>query len=128
MRLLLDTHTLLWLLVNDPALSTRARRTIEDPANESFISIVSLWEIAIKSGMGKLTLPAPFSAVFPAELVQNGIGIVSVELPHLETMLQLPTIHRDPFDRLLIAQAIVEGMTLVTADAHLAGYTVPILW
>lgn len=128
MRLLLDTHTLLWLLVNDSALSTRARSTIEDPVNESFISIVSLWEIAIKSGTGKLTLPAPFSAVFPAELVQNGIGMVSLELPHLEAMLQLPTIHRDPFDRLLIAQAIVEGMTLVTADAHLAGYPVPILW
>ena len=128
MRLLLDTHTLLWLLVNDPALSARARKTIEDPANESFVSIVSLWEIAIKAGMGKLSLPAPFSTVFPSELLQNGIGVVSVELAHLEALLQLPPIHRDPFDRLIVAQANVEGMTLVTSDAHLASYPVPILW
>jgi PIN domain nuclease of toxin-antitoxin system len=128
MRLLLDTHTLLWLLVNDSKLSVRSRKTIEDPANNSFVSIVSLWEIALKTGMGKLTLPAPFSAVFPAELVQNGIGVMNVELPHLGAMLQLPSLHRDPFDRLLVAQAIVEGMTLVTSDAQLANYPVPVLW
>ena len=128
MRLLLDTHTLLWLLVNDPALSAKARQTIEDPANQSFISIVTLWEIAIKSGTGKLALPAPFSTVFPAELVQNGIGVLSVEVPHLEALLQLLSIHRDPFDRLLVAQAIVEGMTLVTSDVQLANYPVPALW
>src|SRR5947209_2513658 len=101
MRLLLDTHTLLWCLANNPRLSATAKATIEDPANERWLSPISLLEIALKVRLGKLTLHRPFSTLFPAELLSNDIHFLPLEVPHIEPLTTLPFHHRDPFDRLL---------------------------
>lgn len=103
-------------------------QAIANPQNDVFVSTVSAWEIAIKASSGKLTLARPFASIFPQQLAQNDMDLLSIEIPHLAGLFALPALHRDPFDRLLVAQAIAEGMTLVTSDAHLASYPVPVLW
>ena len=128
MTLLLDTHTLLWFLTNDASLSVRARQAIEDPANAKQVSAASLWEVAIKSGLGKLNLPAPYDEVFPRQLELNGFELVPITPAHCITLVALPLHHRDPFDRILVAQAKTEGLTLVTDDGKLRAYNVPLLW
>ena len=128
MNVLLDSHTLLWFLSDDPRLSVRAKEAIEDSANRSFVSVASCWEIAVKLSLGKLTLGKPFDEVFPGELERNGIGQVPIEISHLRALMTLPWHHRDPFDRVIIAQARVEAMTLVTRDGHAASYGIDTLW
>jgi PIN domain nuclease of toxin-antitoxin system len=128
MTLLLDTHALLWFLTDDPRLGVRARRSIEDPANLAYVSAVSLWEVALKSALGKLKLPAPYADIFPYQLEQNGFGVLPITSGHCTRLLALPFHHRDPFDRLLLAQAEVEGMCLVTDDAQLDQYGVSLVW
>ena len=119
MTLLLDTHTLLWFLTNDPKLSPRARGAIEDVANETHVSAASLWEVAIKSALGKLTLPASYADIFPRQLETNGFALLPITPTHCATLLTLPFHHRYPLDRLLLAQAKTEGLTLVTDDGQL---------
>jgi PIN domain nuclease of toxin-antitoxin system len=121
MRLLLDTHVLLWLLANDPKLSPAARAAILDPANERWLSPISLLEIALKNRLGKLPLPDPFGVMFPASLTASDIHLLPLEPQHIEPMTTLPLHHKDPFDRLLAATALVEGLTLVSADAAFDG-------
>jgi PIN domain nuclease of toxin-antitoxin system len=116
MKLLLDTQALLWFLTNDARLSRTAKSAIESVANQSHVSLASLWEIVIKVSLGKLRLPARFADIFPAQLRQNGFVLMPVELRHLGTLESLPYHHRDPFDRLLIAQAQTDGFTVVTND------------
>ena len=128
MTLLLDTHTLLWFLTNDASLSARARQAIEDPANAKQVSAASLWEVAIKSGLRKLNLPAPYADIFPRQLELNGFEIVPITPAHCATLVTLPLHHRDPFDRILVAQAKTEGLTLVTDDGKLRAYGVPLFW
>lgn len=128
MRLLLDTHALLWFLEDSTELSPKAKATIEHPDTETFVSIVSLWEIAIKSNLGKLELSEPFETLFPAQLDTNGFIQLPVRLPHLYELERLPQVHRDPFDRLLIAQARTENLTIVSQDTHFPTYKTPILW
>ena len=128
MRLLLDTATFLWLVEGDPKLSTAAGEAIADAANQVFLSAASAWEIAIKHGLGRLHLQGS-----PEELVPQQRRLHRVDtLPITEdTTLQvgkLPSIHRDPFDRLLVAQAIVGGLTIVTPDRLIKAYPVPPLW
>jgi PIN domain nuclease of toxin-antitoxin system len=108
--------------------SVTALQAIANPQNDVFVSTASAWEIAIKASSGKLTLARLFASIFPQQLAQNNLELLPIEIAHLAGLFTLPSLHRDPFDRLLIAQAIVEGMKLVTADAHLASYPVPILW
>ena len=127
MRLLLDTHTLLWFLTNDPSLSPRARGAIEEPANVTHVSAVSLWEVAIKFALGRLKLPAPYAEIFPAQLELNGFELLPITAGHCAALLTLPFHHRDPFDRLLLAQARAEGMTLVSDDGQFGPYGVPVL-
>lgn len=127
MRLLLDTHTLLWFLTDDSSLSTRARDAIEDAGNATCVSAVSLWEVAIKFALGKLKLPSPYADIFPVQLELNGFELLPITAGSCATLLTLPFHHRDPFDRLLLTQATVEGMTLVTDDGHLGRYGVPLL-
>jgi len=103
MRLLLDTHTFLWFIMGSPNLSPRARTLIEDGSNEGFLSVASLWEIAIKSSLGKLTLSAPFDALIPQQLALNGIELLAVEVSPAALVSSLPFHHRDPFDRMLAA-------------------------
>ena len=128
MRLLLDTHTLLWFISNDPQLSSDAKGQIEHLDNIKYVSVVSLWEIAVKVSINKLTLPKPFEESFPQQLEENGFELLPVAFPHLYKILTLPFHHRDPFDRLLVAQAMVENMTLVTRDTNIPKYPVNTLW
>lgn len=128
MRLLLDTHATLWFLAGDPRLSANARSLIEDKGNFASTSIASLWEIAIKAGLGKLSLSQPFDSIFPASLAREDIRILPVTVDHLATVLHLPLHHRDPFDRLLVAQSIVEGCQLVSRDDILDAYGIRRVW
>ncbi len=114
MTYLLDTHALIWFLHNDEQLSKKALKIIE--TEEVVVSIATLWEIAIKTSLGKLTLAEPFEDFFPKQLQMNDIEILSVSIAHLHKLKQLEFYHRDPFDRLIIAQSMVEGMTLISKD------------
>src|SRR4051812_37682169 len=128
MRLLLDTHAFLWFIMGSPNLSATARALIEDETNERFLSAASLWEMAIKLSTGKLTLSAPFDVLIPRQLSLNGIGLLSIEVTHAAVVSSLPFHHRDPFDRLLVAQAIVENMPIVSVDKAFDIYAVTRLW
>jgi PIN domain nuclease of toxin-antitoxin system len=127
-KLLLDTHALLWFIGNDSQLSAVARESIENPAHEKFVSTASLWEIALKLSLEKLRLPLPFNDVFPRQLEVNGFELLSISCPHLNQLASLPFHHRDPFDRLLIAQSLADGMTIVTRDTAFSQYPAKIMW
>ncbi len=122
-RLLLDTHVFLWWKVDDPRLGSQAREAIAQ-ADLVLVSAASAWEAAIKAQLGKLEL----SASFAEGVVASGFEKLPINFEHAEENAKLPSHHRDPFDRMLIAQARVEGLTLVTHDRGLAAYDVPILW
>jgi len=108
-KLLLDTHTLLWFLANDIRLSLAAKAAIEDASNERWLSPISLLEIAIKVRIGKLPLPAPFAVMFPADLLTADIHLLPLEADHIEPLTTLPMHHKAPFDRLIAATALVEA-------------------
>jgi PIN domain nuclease of toxin-antitoxin system len=127
-NLLLDTHALLWFLGGDSRLSTSARAAIENLENTRLFSVASAWEIAIKTSLGKLSLTGPFHELIPVQLRANGIQLLPISPDHLNGLLTLPFHHRDPFDRILVSQAIVESATLVSADATLDRYGIPRLW
>jgi PIN domain nuclease of toxin-antitoxin system len=113
MRVLLDTHTFLWFVMGSAKLSDNARTLIEDPANDKVLSVASLWEMAIKVSLGKLTLSPSFDDLIPSQLSQNGIGLLNIKVDHLSLLATLLFHHRDPFDRLLIAQAVIEKIPVV---------------
>ena len=123
-RLLVDTHALLWWLDDAPDLSAPARAAIADPANEPLLSTASLWEIAVKRALGKLTVPEEL----PEEIDDAGFGWLPVRPEHVWAVRDLPLHHRDPFDRLLIAQALEERLPVVTADEQFAAYGVTTRW
>lgn len=118
MRILLDTHLLLWWLEGSPWLSAQAGETIRDPENTVFVSAVSVWEIWLKQSLGKLRLPADFTERLAAESFES----LSLMAAHTRQVALLPWRHRDPFDRMLVAQAQVEKLVLLTADEALAAY------
>jgi PIN domain nuclease of toxin-antitoxin system len=122
--LLVDTHVLLWWLAGDPSLSAGAEAEIADPENEPLVSVASLWEIAIKRSLGKLTAPDDL----PARIVEQGFAWMQVAPEHAWAVRTLPLHHRDPFDRLLVAQATVEGLRVVTADPRFHAYGVETCW
>lgn len=128
MNALLDTHALLWFLLGDKRLSDTARGIIEDPGNEIAVSVASLWEISIKVSIGKLTLHQPFEVLFPDTLNAERIALLPLRVEHLRRVILLPFYHRDPFDRLLIAQAAEEQAVLVTRDAVFSAYNVTTQW
>lgn len=128
MRLLLDSHALLWFCEGNAALSVSARAAIEDLGNEKYVSHVTAWEVAIKASLGKLKLAVPYDELFPGALLTNGFLALPPAFQHYRELLTLPFHHRDPFDRLLIAQARVEGLTLVSCDPHFPAYGGPLLW
>ncbi len=128
MRLLLDSHTFLWFAAGDVRLSDNVRRLIEDTDNERFLSAASIWEIGIKSSTGKLILAEPIERLLPQEMRRNRIDLLPITLDHVIRVSQLPYHHRDPFDRMLAAQSLVEGMPLLSVDAMLDNYGVTRLW
>ncbi len=128
MKLLLDTHALLWFVSGSDRLSVQARSVIEDPANTRLFSAASAWEIAIKVSIGKLSLTVPYPQLIPGQLRANAVDYLPVSPEHLRALISLPFHHRDPFDRLLVAQALVEGASLVSADSTLDAYAVPRIW
>lgn len=130
MRMLLDTCALLWFLRNDAELSESAAVAIEDPANEVFVSVVSIWEIAIKAGLGKIRVPNDFESGLEEKLTQDGFTLLNVNYRHAAGVFTLPCIHADPFDRLLISQCRAEKLVPVTNDSHWssAQYGLRVLW
>lgn len=128
MKLLLDTHALLWFLDADPSLSANAKALIEDPQNHKLVSIASCWEIAIKVGLKKLDLGEPATTFLPREISVNHFDLLAIELRHATFVETLPLHHRDPFDRLLIAQALIERIAIVSVDAVFDSYGVQRLW
>jgi PIN domain nuclease of toxin-antitoxin system len=128
MKLLLDTHALLWFLAGNARLSAPALAAINDPANERWLSPLSLLEIAIKVRINKLRLTAPFGVLFPAMLTLNRIQLWPVEAAHAAALTTLPLHHRDPFDRILAATALVESLTLVSQDVVFDAYGLTRLW
>ncbi len=128
MKYLLDTCTLLWFLAGDAKLSRKARQLIDDSSNEKFLSIVSLWEIAIKVGLGKIDLDKPFEQIFPERLDFNHIWILDITVNSLAKLTTLPLHHRDPFDRLIIAQGLTEGFPIISVDETFDAYGVSREW
>ncbi|MGQ0593390.1 MAG: type II toxin-antitoxin system VapC family toxin [Gammaproteobacteria bacterium] len=128
MNLLLDTHTLLWFLREPELLPGRVTEAIEWAGKQAFVSMATLWEIAIKVSINKLSLPGEFEDLFPSSVEASGLSLLSIEPRHLVAVRRLVFHHRDPFDRLLIAQAQVESLTLVALDPHFAAYGVPVMW
>lgn len=123
MRLLLDTHALLWALGLPDELQPEARLAIEDIRNDVFVSAASAWEIAIKRALGRLDAPSDLVEAIRAV----GFGELPIRVAHALAVERLPPLHRDPFDRMLIAQAVVEGLTIVTRDPHFEPYGVDVL-
>ena len=128
MRLLLDTHAMLWFLLDDARLSSQADGLISDLKNDIVVSPASYWEIAIKIRLGKYALPEPLDAFFERELRRNRFDILPIEPKHAAVLTTLPLHHRDPFDRLLIGQAVAEGISIVSSDAAFDAYGVERLW
>lgn len=128
MRVLLDTHAFLWWVIDSPRLSGTAREVIASEHNEPIFSAVSAWEIAIKVGLGKLNLPAPPEKFVAEQLCRNVLEVLPIYLKHALGVYSLPPHHRDPFDRLLVAQAMTENLTVLTADPLVAGYPVQTMW
>ena len=128
MNLLLDTHTFLWFIAGDSRLSQPARSAIEDVNNNRYVSMASLWEIAIKVSVDKLKLSEPFEVLIPEQLAENRIEPLNISVDHTALIASMPFHHRDPFDRLIAAQAKTDQLTLVSADEVFDTYEVARHW
>ena len=128
MRALIDTHVFLWWVLDTPRLSLEGRRILEDGENELLFSAASAYELTIKAQRGRLTLPEPPDSYVPSRLVANGLTSMPIELSHALRAGSLPPIHRDPFDRMLVAQAQIEGLPILTADPAISRYDVETIW
>lgn len=128
MKVLLDTHAFLWLITDDDRLSENARQTFLNTQNSLFFSAASLWEICIKKSLGKISLKEGWFQTIQEEMAINTIQWLPIEMTHCAEVTELPFHHRDPFDRILIAQAIVEEMKIMSRDNRLAKYTIGLIW
>lgn len=128
MTLLLDTHTVLWFWWDDPQSSAAARALVLDPANRKLVSPATPWEVAIKVCLGKLNIGGPYQGFFPRQMALTSFDYLAVTDDHLAAVAGLPFHHRDPFDRLIAAQALTEGVPVVSADAAFDPYGVTRLW
>lgn len=128
MRLLLDTQAFLWFVAGDRRMSATARRRIEDARHDKYLSVASIWEMAIKLETGKLEIDLPLAELIQTRAVDGGIAVMAVAKEHAMAVATLPRHHRDPFDRLLIVQATQEGMAVVGADEQFDAYGVRRLW
>lgn len=128
MRLLLDTHVFLWWVEDAPALSRKARAAIANPENQCLLSLASSWEMAIKLSLGKLKLPDAIERFIPEQLAVNGFSQLPIDFRHVTRVAALAFHHRDPFDRLLVAQALEEKLPVITSDPRFAKYGVKRIW
>lgn len=128
MKALLDTHTFLWWITDDPKISSTVSHIIKNPDNEIFFSTASAWEISIKSRLNRIKLTQMPDIFIPDQLQKNYFQILPIQLNHALKEFSLPTIHNDPFDRILIAQSITEDIPLLTADTKMKKYEVNIIW
>lgn len=128
MKLLLGTHALLWFVLDAPSLSTRARELIADAENEVFVSPASYWELAIKISLGNYRLEQEFDAFFTSQLTRNDFTILPIKVQHAATLSKLPFHHRDPFDRMMVTQAMAEKVSLVSGDEISRSYFADIAW
>lgn len=128
MKLIVDTQVFLWWLVDDPALSGRARGIMRDAGNTLYLSAVSAWEIAIKTALGRLELSGEPTLVIPEQMAANSIEPLPVQISHALHVYSLPAHHRDPFDRMLVAQSQIEGLPILTSDVRIGQYEVEVVW
>jgi PIN domain nuclease of toxin-antitoxin system len=128
MRLLIDSHALIWYVDQHQQLSPASHAAISDPSNELLLSAGSIWEIAIKIGLGKLSLTQPYSLWMSQALSDLGMTILPITVEYADAQASLPKHHSDPFDRLIVAQALVENISVVSADARMDAYGITRLW
>lgn len=128
MKALLDTHTFLWWNLNDPQLSNTAREIIQDGRNQIFVSAVTAWEIAIKVSKGRLLLPEDLGSYFANRMMHYSLSALPILISHALHVFDLPVIHEDPFDRLLVAQSKIEELPILTADDKIGRYDVEVIW
>ncbi len=128
MKVLLDTHTFLWWVADDPQISVTAKNIITNPDNDIYFSVVSAWKIIIKVGTGKLSLSESPEIYIPTRVASNQFEILPVQISRILKINSLPNFHKDPFDRLLIAQSLVEDFSLITVDSAIAQYPVQTIW
>lgn len=128
MDLLLDTHVFMWWMMNDKKLSQHAKNLINNADNTCYVSTISAWEMTIKVAIGKLNLAKPAAELFKEQMQLNGFKQLDIALSHIEIVANLPMHHRDPFDRLLIAQTQAEKLTLISADTTLGQYEIERIW
>lgn len=128
MRLLVDTQAFLWWVNGSHHMPPRAKRLLADRANELLLSVASCWEIAIKTSLGKLRLPQPPATFLPQQMQANAMALLDISFAHVVQVSDLPFHHRDPFDRLIVAQALAEGLPVVTADPVFEKYGVKRIW
>ena len=127
MQILLDSHALLWFLEGNEKMPEATVEIINTPENEIYVSIVSIWEIAIKFSIGKLQLDGGVDTLIK-NIEENGFSILDVSTEHVNTVAELHFIHRDPFDRMLVAQAMVEGISIMTIDSNITKYDINSVW
>jgi PIN domain nuclease of toxin-antitoxin system len=128
MKLLLDTHALIWFISGDNRLGEQAKEAFLNSDNKLYFSKASLWEMTIKISLGKLVLSENWLAAIEKEMISNGIQWLEIEIDHCKTLADLPFHHRDPFDRLLISQAISETMAIISIDSQFSHYPLDIIW
>lgn len=128
MKLLLDTHTFLWMSLDDPQLSETAREKLSDNANDLYLSPTSYWEIAIKISIGKYNLAEPLAEFIKREIAANDLNLLPIYVDHAAEVSELPFHHKDPFDRMLVAQSLVESLPIVSGDAIFDQYGVTRIW
>jgi PIN domain nuclease of toxin-antitoxin system len=128
LKALLDTHAFLWWISDDRSISDRAREVIGDGRNELFFSAASGWEISIKAGLGRLEVPEDLQRFIADQLSRNAIQVLPIYLRHALHIRTLPDHHRDPFDRILVSQAILEEMSLISSDPQISRYPVEVVW
>jgi PIN domain nuclease of toxin-antitoxin system len=128
MKLLLDTHAFLWFIEGNPNLSETARNLIEDEENQRFLSVASLWEMAIKVSMNKLALQTAFTSLVMQQVYGNAIELIEIRPGHLDVLAKMPFHHKDPFDRLILAQSIAENISVISKDSEFKKYPITLLW
>jgi PIN domain nuclease of toxin-antitoxin system len=128
MKILLDTQAFLWIIMDAPELSKKAKNIFLDQSNDLYLSLASIWEVAIKSSLNKLKLKQPIEKFFPAQLQKNGIRQLDISFRHVVGVSSLPFYHRDPFDRLIISQAIQENLPILSCDEAFDMYDIQRLW